>query len=255
MATMTDLLTTKQVQALLKVDRTTIYRMVEGRELPAVRVGKQWRFERAQVERWLQLHHRPARPAGEMRAETSAPADRSASDGGLPDLLAQPCVQAMQDAYADLLGVTMVITDMQGRPITGISNPCGFFTTLLKERPEGLQHCIRTWEVMAGHVAMEPKFAVSEMGLLCARGLIRVGAELKGMVVAGGIAPDAWPPSPEQVLTLSKLFGASPDAVAVASDDVFCMDRAAQDRTLRYVQRVADVLAQMIQDCRHPATD
>ena len=50
---MTDLLTTGQVQTLLKVDRTTIYRMVENGRLPGIRVGKQWRFDRAEIERWL----------------------------------------------------------------------------------------------------------------------------------------------------------------------------------------------------------
>ncbi len=43
---MTELLTTRQVQALLHVDRTTIYRMVESGELPRWCVGKQWRFAR-----------------------------------------------------------------------------------------------------------------------------------------------------------------------------------------------------------------
>ncbi len=45
---------------------------------------------------------------------------------------------------------------------------------------------------------------LSEMGLLCARGLIRAGAELKGMVVVGGIAPDNWPPDPEQIADLAE---------------------------------------------------
>ena len=48
---MADLLTTNQVQTLLKVDRTTIYRMVEQGRLPAIRVGKQWRFSRPEIER------------------------------------------------------------------------------------------------------------------------------------------------------------------------------------------------------------
>ena len=50
---MTDLLTTSEVQQILSVDRTTIYRMVESGRLPAIRVGKQWRFSRPEIERWL----------------------------------------------------------------------------------------------------------------------------------------------------------------------------------------------------------
>ena len=42
---MADLLTTSQVQDRLQVDRTTIYRMIDAGHLPAIRVGKQWRFQ------------------------------------------------------------------------------------------------------------------------------------------------------------------------------------------------------------------
>ena len=197
---MTDLLTTKQVQAILHVDRTTIYRMVEGGQLPAIRVGKQWRFARADVEQWLQSGRYgalPSLPAEDKPAASAA--RRSSGRAGYGDLAPPRCAQSVQDAFADMLGVTMVITDMQGQPVTEISNPCGFFERLMEGNADGLQHCVRTWQQMAGLVALEPKFSLSEMGLMCARGLIRVGAELKGMVVIGGIAPDNWPPDAEQI--------------------------------------------------------
>ena len=91
----------------------------------------------------------------------------------LAEVLPLSCAQAMQDAFAEMLGVSMVITDMEGHPVTKVSNPCGFFNALLGGRPEGVEHCIHTWQQMAGHVALEPKFTLSEMGLLCARGLVR----------------------------------------------------------------------------------
>lgn len=249
-AAMTDLLTTKQVQTLLRVDRTTIYRMVEGGQLPAIRVGKQWRFSRTDVERWLQVGWHAARSAAPVENEPAPHTAPAAAPSGqaLSQTLPLDCAQAIQDAFADMLGVTMVITDMQGQPVTRISNPCGFFTTLMAENPDGLQHCVRTWQQMAGHVALEPKFLPNEMGLMCARGLIRVGAELKGMVVVGGIASEGWPPGPQHAAELADLFGVSPETVAANSDAVFRMDRPAQERTLRFVQRMADVFSQMVQD-------
>ena len=122
---MTDLLTTTQVQDLLQVDRTTIYRMVESGRLPAIRVGKQWRFSRPEIERWLGTAASLVRPAA---ATSQAPA-RAASNGDLAlgDLLPATCTQLIQDAFADILGVMMVVTDMQGQPVTEISNPCGFY--------------------------------------------------------------------------------------------------------------------------------
>ena len=45
-----DLLTTKELQDVPHVDRTTIYRMAESGRIPAVKVGNQWRFPRQQTE-------------------------------------------------------------------------------------------------------------------------------------------------------------------------------------------------------------
>ena len=43
------LLTAKQVQDLLHVDRTTIYRMLKDGRLNGVKVGKHWRFSAQEV--------------------------------------------------------------------------------------------------------------------------------------------------------------------------------------------------------------
>jgi excisionase family DNA binding protein len=47
------LLTTEQVAEYLKVDKFTIYRLVLQRDLPAFKVGNQWRFKRSLIEAWL----------------------------------------------------------------------------------------------------------------------------------------------------------------------------------------------------------
>ena len=39
-----ELLTATQVQNILHVDRSTVYRMAESGRVPAIRVGEQWRF-------------------------------------------------------------------------------------------------------------------------------------------------------------------------------------------------------------------
>ena len=51
--TFDELMTVKEVAELLRVTRQTIYKMVEGGQLPAVRVGTQWRFDRERVLRWV----------------------------------------------------------------------------------------------------------------------------------------------------------------------------------------------------------
>lgn len=48
-----NLLTTAQVARYLRVDKFTVYRLVARKKIPAFRVGNQWRFKRAMLERWL----------------------------------------------------------------------------------------------------------------------------------------------------------------------------------------------------------
>lgn len=51
------LLTSKAVQLILNVDRSTVYRMAQDGRLPAIKVGRQWRFPRAELERALSNNH------------------------------------------------------------------------------------------------------------------------------------------------------------------------------------------------------
>jgi excisionase family DNA binding protein len=46
-------LKTEEVLGSLKVTPRTLYRLIRAGELPAVRVGRQWRFRRADLENWL----------------------------------------------------------------------------------------------------------------------------------------------------------------------------------------------------------
>lgn len=51
-------LTTDEVLAYLQVNLRTVYRLIDAGKLPAVRVGRQWRFRRADIDAWLD--ERPA---------------------------------------------------------------------------------------------------------------------------------------------------------------------------------------------------
>jgi excisionase family DNA binding protein len=56
-----DLLTTRQLQDLLRVDRITIYRMLKDGRLRGFKVGGQWRLSRGEIEIWLQEQQSRAR--------------------------------------------------------------------------------------------------------------------------------------------------------------------------------------------------
>lgn len=48
-----DFLTFEEVQDLLKLSRSKMYQMLQRGELPAYKIGKQWRIEKSELEEWL----------------------------------------------------------------------------------------------------------------------------------------------------------------------------------------------------------
>ncbi len=46
-------LTTEEVISYLRVTSRTVYRLIQAGELPAARVGRQWRNRRADLDEWL----------------------------------------------------------------------------------------------------------------------------------------------------------------------------------------------------------
>mgnify|MGYP001599703449 CR=1 FL=1 len=52
---MTDeFLTMKEVATLLKIGEKTAYTMAQRGELPGFNVGEEWRFKRADIDRWIE---------------------------------------------------------------------------------------------------------------------------------------------------------------------------------------------------------
>jgi excisionase family DNA binding protein len=50
---MDEILTIREVAALLKIGEKTAYTMVQSGQLPGFKVRGQWRFRRADIERWI----------------------------------------------------------------------------------------------------------------------------------------------------------------------------------------------------------
>ena len=231
------MLTAKDVQALLHVDRSTVYRMAESGRLPSIKVGRQWRFPAEQVEEWLAAQSAPA----------VSPLTRPNRDDALLSKLPVACVQLIQDTFAKALGVMVIITDMDGRPVTELSNPCGLFEAL-SNTPALWQRCIDHWRDMAVDLSLEPRFEEGYLGLLCSRAYIRVGATLQGMVFVGGIAPDNWPPSPEQMREIAADLDVDFSLFTNHVADVYTMDEAEQAHVLSLIQPVADVISHVLHE-------
>jgi excisionase family DNA binding protein len=163
------LLTARQVQTMFGVDRSTVYRMAEDGRLPAIKIGRQWRFRPEEIERLL-----VASPGAAILNGTPPALPASAA--------------AVVEIAADLLGVMMVATDMHGRPLTGVANPPRWFSARVDD-PASFAECVAEWKALADEPDFEPQFLTGQLGFQCARAYIRSGTSLVGMVLAGGVAP------------------------------------------------------------------
>ena len=57
-------LTTEEVLEYLQVNLRTVYRLIKAGKIPAVRVGRQWRFRKHDIDAWLETQRpRNVRPA------------------------------------------------------------------------------------------------------------------------------------------------------------------------------------------------
>jgi excisionase family DNA binding protein len=63
-------LTTDEVLSYLQVNLRTVYRLIKAGKIPAVRVGRQWRFRKRDIDAWLdsQRPRSGARPIGQESA-------------------------------------------------------------------------------------------------------------------------------------------------------------------------------------------
>jgi excisionase family DNA binding protein len=77
-------LTTEEVLEYLQVNLRTVYRLIKAGKIPAVRVGRQWRFRKRDIDAWLdsQRTHSAAPPATLDTAAAPPPAaTRARTDG------------------------------------------------------------------------------------------------------------------------------------------------------------------------------
>jgi excisionase family DNA binding protein len=98
-------LTTEEVLEYLQVNLRTVYRLIKAGKIPAVRVGRQWRFRKRDIDAWLDSQ-RPRSGAG-ARPTPAAPAPRS--DTGVT----RPRVLVVDDeaSIRDLLAKTLALAE------------------------------------------------------------------------------------------------------------------------------------------------
>jgi excisionase family DNA binding protein len=96
-------LTTDEVLEYLQVNLRTVYRLIKAGKIPAVRVGRQWRFRKRDIDAWLDSQ----RPGAADATGTSEPARPAAA------IRVRPRVLVVDDeaSIRDLLSKTLALAE------------------------------------------------------------------------------------------------------------------------------------------------
>ena len=96
-------LTTDEVLAYLQVNLRTVYRLIKAGKIPAVRVGRQWRFRKTDIDAWLERERSDSIPPV---VSSATPAQPAKPDG-------RPRVLVVDDeaSIRDLLAKTLALAE------------------------------------------------------------------------------------------------------------------------------------------------
>src|SRR5919108_3197587 len=102
-------LTTEEVLEYLQVNLRTVYRLIKAGKIPAVRVGRQWRFRKRDIDAWLDAQ----RPRGERAAAAAAGAAAVAVGERPMGRAGRPRVLVVDDeaSIRELLSKTLALAE------------------------------------------------------------------------------------------------------------------------------------------------
>jgi excisionase family DNA binding protein len=100
-------LTTEEVLEYLQVNLRTVYRLIKAGKIPAVRVGRQWRFRKRDIDAWLDSQ----RPRGGSRAAAAAPATTPAARPAAGNSRPRVLVVDDEASIRDLLSKTLALAE------------------------------------------------------------------------------------------------------------------------------------------------
>jgi excisionase family DNA binding protein len=95
-------LTTEEVLDYLQVNLRTVYRLIRAGKIPAVRVGRQWRFRKRDIDAWLESQR--------ARGARGGAAPRSPSG---PPTRARILVVDDEETIRELLSKTLALADYE----------------------------------------------------------------------------------------------------------------------------------------------
>jgi len=228
------LMTTRELQDVLKLDRVTIYRMVKDGELPALRVGGQWRFSAEAINGWL------AAPPSRSEPQP-APIEEALQ---LDDLIDLPTLQAIQNQFAELVGVAAFITNLDGLPLAACSR-CSQFCRTIHSTEAGMVACRESWRSIGELDEPGAAVHICHAGIQYASAPVSVQGQRLGMVTAGQFFTQ--PPDTDhfraRALATGERIGVSGEALAEAIDSIRIVSEQQAMQITALLQTIANALS------------
>lgn len=164
---MENFLTTKQVQDLFKIDRITVYRMLQDGRLKGVKIGNQWRFPQREVERLLSGATVEIEDVEEK--ETVFPIH---------------CLQTIQNLFTSVSQCSALIIDHEGELVTQISQP-GPLCKQLLSKAKGKEFCETSWRQIAKRASGRSEVFTCHAGLKYYGSVIMTQNKKQGVFLTG----------------------------------------------------------------------
>ncbi len=168
---MENFLTSKQVQELFKVDRITVYRMLQDGRLKGIKIGNQWRFSQSEIERLLKGVALPA----EVESESVFPVH---------------CVQTIQNLYSSVTRFNAFVIDQSGALVTKKSRETSF-CKLIQLSSSGRVACDESWARFVEACKQGKTEFVCHAGLNYVGAPIHNQQRMQGLFISGPFFYDA----------------------------------------------------------------
>jgi excisionase family DNA binding protein len=231
---MSYLLTTKQVQELLKVDRITVYRMLNDGRLKGVKIGKEWRFNRLEIEQIL------------GKPDTAAPA---ATDEEILTEFPAGCVEKVEDLMGGILGIGVTTVTLRGEPLNAVVNPNTFCQCILSS-PSGRRACREAWGQPAEGDTEKTSFHVCHAGLSFLRYPVTLDGRAVAWVIAGQFrtAPPDAARADAPVRELAARHKIQPPPLAEAWRAVPVLSPEQQGQVEAWIPRLSKTIQSILQE-------
>ena len=118
-----DYLTVGEVAEYLKLPEETVYKFARGGRIPAAKVGRYWRFERAEIDVWVGQHSNSTKPRMKALIVDDEPTVRALLSSWLKEINCEAvAVSSGEEALALLAEETydLVLLDLMMPTLNGV---------------------------------------------------------------------------------------------------------------------------------------